>query len=90
MTSLPAALNLVTSSGKVVKVADAVKMLGLKKVTKAAFVVPSKVTTANAKVCSITKTAVTITGTGICDVKLSYVDTKKKKQTKALPLVVAP
>ena len=90
MTSLPAALNPVTSSGKVVKVADAVKMLGLKKVTKAAFVVPSKVTAADAKVCSITKTAVTITGTGICDVKLSYVDSKKKKQTKALPLVAAP
>ena len=90
MTSLPATLNPVASSGKVVKVADAVKLLGLKKITKAAFVVPSKVTSANAKVCSITKTAVTITGTGIRDVKLSYVDSKKKKQTKALPLIAAP
>ncbi len=90
MTSLPATLNPVTKTGKVVKVADAVKLLRLKKITKAAFVVPRQVTTANAKVCSITKTAVTITGTGICDVKLSYVDSKKKKRTKALPLIAAP
>jgi len=90
MTALPAARNPVTSSGKVVTVAQAVKLLGLKKVTKAAFVVPSKASGANAKVCSITKTAVTITGTGICDVKVSYVDSKKRKQTKALPLVSTP
>ena len=90
MTVLPATLNPVTKTGKVVTVADAVKMLRLKKITKAVFVVPSKVTSANAKVCSITKTAVTITGTGVCDVKLSYVDSKKKKQTKALPLIGTP
>ena len=90
MTSLPAALNPVTSSGKVVKVADAVKLLGLKKVTKVAFLVPAKVAAANAKVCSITKTAVTITGSGFCDVKVSYTDSKKKKRTKALTLVATP
>jgi hypothetical protein len=90
MTSLPAALNPVTSSGKVVKVADAVKLLGLKKVTKVAFLVPAKVAAANAKVCSITKTAVTIIGSGFCDVKVSYTDSKKKKRTKALTLVATP
>jgi hypothetical protein len=90
MKALPTAQNPATTVGKVVTIAAAVKLLGLKKVTKTAFIVPTKVSASSASVCSITKSAVTINGAGICDVKVSYTDSKKKKRTKSLALVGTP
>jgi hypothetical protein len=90
MTALPAAQTPAVQPGKVVTIAAAVKLLGLKKVTKTAFVVPKSVSASSANVCSITKSAVTIKSAGICDVKVSYTDSKKKKRTKSLALVGTP
>jgi len=89
ITPLPPARNPGMSVGRSVSTAQAVKILGLTKVTKVSFVVPKTVKSASATVCSITKTSVTITGSGICDVKVSYVDSKKKKRTKTLTLIAA-
>lgn len=90
MTALPASVNPVTSAGKIVSVPAALKLLGLKKVTKAAFSVPKKVNPANSRVCSITKTGVKITGSGVCDVTVTYTDAKKKKRSKTLSLIGTP
>ena len=90
MTSLPPTMNPVSTIGKVVTVNAAVKLLGLKKVTNVSFVVPKKVSAANARVCAITKTAVTIKGAGFCDVNVAYTDSKKKKRTKTLSLIGTP
>ncbi|MBM3639155.1 MAG: hypothetical protein FJW98_06940 [Actinobacteria bacterium] len=84
---LPASQNPIVSVGSVVNTSQATKRLGLTKVSGVTFVVPKKVSSASSRVCTITSKSVTVIARGICDVKVSYTDAKKKKRSKALTLI---
>lgn len=89
MTETPAAKSPGVPVGSTVSTAQAVKILGLSKVSKVSFVPPKSVSAASSKVCSVSKTAVKALGAGICDVKVSFTDSRKKKRTTTLTLIVA-
>ena len=82
---LPASQSPTTKVNTVISTKRAVTLLGLKKVTKVAFVVPKK---ASVRACSVTKTQVKTTAAGVCNVKVTYTDSKKKARSTTLTLVV--
>ena len=82
---LPASQSPTTKVNTTISTKRAVTLLGLKKVTKVAFVVPKK---ASVRACSVTKTQVKTTAAGVCNVKVTYVDSKKKPRSTTLTLVV--
>ena len=82
---LPASQSPTTKVNTVISTKRAVALLGLKKVTKVAFVVPKK---ASVRACSVTKTQVKTTAAGVCNVKVTYTDSKKKPRSTTLTLVV--
>jgi alpha-tubulin suppressor-like RCC1 family protein len=82
---LPASQSPTTKVNTVISTKRAVTLLGLKKVTKVAFVVPKK---ASVRACSVTKTQVKTTAAGVCNVKVTYTDSKKKPRSTTLTLVV--
>ena len=82
---LPASQSPTTKVNTVISTKRAVALLGLKKVTKVAFVVPKK---ASVRACSVTKTQVKTTAAGVCNVKVTYTDSKKKARTTTLTVVV--
>jgi len=84
-STLPASQSPTTKVNTAITTKRAVTLLGLKKVTKVAFVVPKK---ASARACAVTKTKVTTTAAGVCNVKVTYTDAKKKRRTTTLTLVV--
>ena len=84
-STLPASQSPTTKVNTAITTKRAVALLGLKKVTKVAFVVPKK---ASVRACVVTKTKVTTTAAGVCNVKVTYTDAKKKRRTTTLTLVV--
>jgi alpha-tubulin suppressor-like RCC1 family protein len=82
---LPASQSPTTKVNTTISTKRAVTLLGLKKVTKVAFVVPKK---ASVRACSVTKTQVKTTAAGVCNVKVTYTDSKKKARSTTLTLVV--
>jgi hypothetical protein len=82
---LPASQSPMTKVNTTISTKQAVTLLGLKKVTKVAFVVPKK---ASVQACSVTKTQVKTTAVGVCNVKVTYADSKKKPRSTTLTLVV--
>ena len=88
--ALPAARNPMVGVGAVVNTSQATKRLGLTKVSGVTFVVPKPLTSASSKVCTITSKSVTVVSAGICDVKVTYRDAKKKKRARALTLISRP
>jgi hypothetical protein len=82
---LPASQSPMTKVNTTISTKQAVTLLGLKKVTKVAFVVPKK---ASVQACSVTKTQVKTTAAGVCNVKVTYADSKKKPRSTTLTLVV--
>ena len=82
---LPASQSPMTKVNTVISTKRAITLLGLKKVTKVAFVVPKK---ASVRACSVTKTQVKTTAAGVCNVKVTYTDSKKKPRSTTLTLVV--
>ena len=82
---LPASQSPTTKVNTTISTKRAVALLGLKKVTKVAFVVPKK---ASVRACSVTKTQVKTTAAGVCNVKVTYTDSKKKARSTTLTLVV--
>jgi hypothetical protein len=82
---LPASQSPTTKVNTTISTKRAVALLGLKKVTKVAFVVPKK---ASVRACSVTKTQVKTTAAGVCNVKVTYADSKKKARSTTLTLVV--
>ena len=87
---VPAVQNPIVTVGTVVNTAQATKRLGLTKVSGVAFVVPKPVASASSKICTVSSKSVTVIAAGICDVKVSYRDAKKKKRMKALTLIARP
>ena len=88
LVAIPAAKSPGLTVGGAVGTSQVVTILGLTKVSKVSFVVPKTIPASIAKVCKITKTSVTAIGKGICDVKVSYTDSKKKARTKSIALIV--
>ena len=88
LVMLPADQSPLVSVGAVVSTSEATKRLGLPKVSGVAFTAPSKATAS--KVCTVTAKSVTVKSAGVCNVKVTYTDSKKKKRTKALSLIAAP
>jgi alpha-tubulin suppressor-like RCC1 family protein len=82
---LPASQSPTTKVTTTISTKRAVTLLGLKKVTKVAFVVPKK---ASVRACSVTKTQVKTIAAGVCSVKVTYTDSKKKARSTTLTLVV--
>jgi len=82
---LPASQSPMTKVNTTISTKRAVTLLGLKKVTKVAFVVPRK---ASVQACSVTKTQVKTKAAGVCNVKVTYTDSKKKARSTTLTLVV--
>jgi hypothetical protein len=82
---LPASQSPTTKVTTTISTKRAVTLLGLKKVTKVAFVVPKK---ASVRSCSVTKTQVKTIAAGVCSVKVTYRDSKKKARSTTLTLVV--
>jgi len=82
---LPASQSPMTKVNTTISTKQAVTLLGLKKVTKVAFVMPKK---ASVQACSVTKTQVKTTAVGVCNVKVTYADSKKKPRSTTLTLVV--
>jgi hypothetical protein len=84
-STLPASQSPMTKVNTAISTKRAVTLLGLKKVTKVAFVVPKK---ASVQACSVTKTQVKTKAAGVCNVKVTYTDSKKKARSTTLTLVV--
>ena len=84
-STLPATQSPMTKVNTTISTKRAVTLLGLKKVTKVAFVVPKK---ASVRACSVTKTQVKTTAAGVCNVKVTYTDSKKKARSTTLTVVV--
>jgi alpha-tubulin suppressor-like RCC1 family protein len=84
VAALPASQNPGLKVGDVVSVKRATQILGLKKVTKVSFVVPKK----SVRSCSVAVSKVTAKSSGVCEVKVRYVDAKKKQRTSTLSLLV--
>jgi len=82
---LPASQSPMAKVNTTISTKRAVTLLGLKKVTKVAFVVPKK---ASVQACSVTKTQVKTKAAGVCNVKVTYTDSKKKARSTTLTLVV--
>jgi hypothetical protein len=82
---LPASQSPTTKVTTTISTKRAVTLLGLKKVTKVAFVVPKK---ASVRACSVTKTQVKTIAAGVCSVKVTYTDSKKKARSTTLTVVV--
>ncbi|MFM9225884.1 MAG: RCC1 domain-containing protein [Actinomycetota bacterium] len=83
--TLPPAQNPTTKIGTTITTRKAVALLGLKKVTKVAFSVPKK---ASITACKITTTRITTVAAGTCNIKVAYTDSKKKKRTATLTLLI--
>ena len=84
-STLPVSQSPMTKVNTTITTKRAVTLLGLKKVTQVAFVVPKK---ASVGACAVTKTQVTTGTAGVCNVKVTYTDSKKKKRSTTLTLVV--
>ena len=83
--TLPASQRPMIKVNTAISTKRAVALLGLKKVTKVAFVVPKK---ASVQACSVTRTQVRAKAAGVCNVKVAYIDSNKKRRTATLTLVV--
>ncbi len=79
---LPASQSPLTKVGTKITTKQAVRMLGLKKATKVSFVVPKKKSAS----CAVTKSAVTTSAAGTCNVQVKY--TQKKKVKKSILTLV--
>ena len=84
--TLPASRTPVTKVGSTITTRRAVALLGLKRVTRVAFVPPKKASAGAA--CTVTRSTVTATAAGTCNVKVGYTDSKRKKRTTTLTLII--
>jgi alpha-tubulin suppressor-like RCC1 family protein len=82
---LPASQRPMIKVNTAISTKRAVTLLGLKKVTRVTFVVPKK---ASVQACTVTKTQIKTKSAGMCNVKVTYTDSNKKRRTATLALVV--
>ena len=83
--TLPASQRPMIKVNTAISTKRAVTLLGLKKVTRVTFVVPKK---ASVRACTVTKTQIKTKSAGMCNVKVTYTDSNKKRRTATLALVV--